>query len=554
MTTKTDLPADVRWTTQALLLMFEGTRPNLTPPEHFGRYTALICEEMGQALTTFAATHGPDQVGAEMRRLWAAVRDDPRLAELRTAVDAAEVRALAERNGHPPDERPTPLSDQYNAEALVRAHGADLRYCHPLETWLVWSTTHWQHDRTGEVMRRAKQTVMSFANALPQLSGDELKAMLGHFKSSLSASRLEGLVKLARSEPGIPVLPEDLDRDPWVLNVTNGTLDLRTGELRQPHRREDLLTRCLPMAYDPRASCARWCQFLHDIMAGNTAMIDYLQRAVGYSLTGSVQEQCFFFCYGSGQNGKSTFLNVLLTLFAAYGMQAMPELLMVRQHEAHPTERADLYQKRLVVAVEVTEGGRLNEALVKLLTGGERIRARHMRQDFFEFEPTHKSWLAGNHRPVIRGTDDAIWRRPRLIPFTVKIAEAQKDTTLLDKLKQELPGILRWAVEGALAWQEHGLQDPPEVLAAGEAYRAEMDTLGQFLAECCTVQPARPEVRTQSRVLYEAFCAYAGDGLTQTMFSLRLKDRGFTTKGSHGRAYWQGIGLMTSRDDERRDD
>jgi putative DNA primase/helicase len=182
-----------------------------------------------------------------------------------------------------------------------------------------------------------------------------------------------------------------------------------------------------------------------------------------------------------------------------------------------------------------------------LLTGGENIRARRMREDFWEFQPTHKFWLAANHKPVIRGTDDAIWRRPRLIPFTVKIPDEKKDRTLADRLKAELPGILRWAIEGCLMWHTDGLRDPPEVMAAGKAYRDEMDTVGQFLSECCTVMSDHPEVRTQSQALYEAFCAYAGTILTQTMFSLRLKERGFTTKSSHGRAYWQGIGLMTNR-------
>jgi putative DNA primase/helicase len=285
-------------------------------------------------------------------------------------------------------------------------------------------------------------------------------------------------------------------------------------------------------------------------MAGNIALIDYLQRAVGYSLTGSVREQVFFFCYGTGQNGKSTFLEVLLALCGPYGMQAVRELLMARRHESHPTERADLYQKRLVATVEVDAGGRLNEGLVKLLTGGERVRARRMHENFWEFDPTHKFWLAANHKPVIKGTDDAVWRRPRLIPFTVKITDAKKDTALAEKLKAELPGILRWAVEGCLAWQQNGLQDPPEVMAAGQAYRQEMDILGQFLEECCTIQLTRPEVKTQSRVLYEAFCAYAGDGLTQTMFTLELKARGFTTSGVKGRVYWQGIGLMSTKDDD----
>jgi P4 family phage/plasmid primase-like protien len=278
---------------------------------------------------------------------------------------------------------------------------------------------------------------------------------------------------------------------------------------------------------------------------------EYIQRAVGYSLTRRVDEQVLFFLYGTGANGKSTFLSTILALLGDYGMQAVPEFLLMRHGEQHPTERADLFRKRFVAAMEVESGKRLAESLVKFLTGGERIRARRLYENFWEFDPTHKFWLATNHKPVIRGTDYAIWRRIKTIPFTVKIPEDKKDPRLLDKLKADLPGILRWAVEGCLAWQENGLRDPSDVTEAGHVYQQEMDIIGQFLDECCSIQPARFGVRTQSSVLYQAVCKYSGEPMTQTAFSERLSERGFTKTVSHGTKYWQGVGLLTTPENTR---
>jgi putative DNA primase/helicase len=392
-------------------------------------------------LTLLLATYANEGVQAAQDLWWKHLRhQDPALT--------AHVEGRLARVGDPAELKCT---DFGNAERLVLRYGQDLRYCYPWKTWLVWDGQRWAMDRTGEVERRAKATVQGIYAEAAECQERERRERLAKWAVTSEAGRhLKEMVTQAQSEFGITVLPEALDHDPWLFNVQNGTLDLRTGQLRA-HRREDLLTKLAPVRYDPRATCPQWLQFLHDIMAGKTVMVDYLQRAVGYSLTGSVREQCFFFCYGTGDNGKSTFLEVLLALTGPYGMQAVRELLMVRHHDAHPTERADLYQKRLVATVEVDHGARLSEALVKLLTGGERVRARRMHENFWEFDPTHKFWLAANHKPIIRGTDDAIWRRPRLIPFTVKIPAEKKDTTLPEKLKAELPGILRGPSRAACA-------------------------------------------------------------------------------------------------------
>jgi putative DNA primase/helicase len=471
------------------------------------------------------------------------------------------------------------LTDRGNGLRLVRACGADLHYIYRWRKWLAWQDGRWVMDDLGMVETMAKKVIAELygwaetlikrlreqtqaAGALPlddatqrqrQEQMAQIEAVLKWALKSEDARRIHAMLDMAHSEPGIPLMWEQLDADPMLLNVANGTVDLKTGRMRQP-RRQDLLTKRLDVAYDPRATCPRWQQFLHEIMNKNQDLIDYLQRAVGYSLTGSVQEQVIFFLYGTGANGKSTFVNTLLALLGDYAMQALPELLLVRRGEQHPTERADLFRKRFVATVEVEAGKRLAEALVKLLTGGERVRARRMREDFWEFDPTHKLWLAANHKPLIKGTDYAIWRRIRLIPFTMTIPDNKKDPNLLDKLKAELPGILRWAVDGCRAWQQHGLQAPSEVIAAGEAYQREMDMLGQFLDECCIVKPDNAGIKTQSSVLHQAYCEYSGDEMTAPMFASALIERGFTKFVSGGRMYWRGIGLFAPSEPGRGQD
>jgi putative DNA primase/helicase len=349
------------------------------------------------------------------------------------------------------------------------------------------------------------------------------------------------MIDLARSEPGIPVLPEQLDRDPWLLNVRNGTLDLRTGLLR-PHTQADLLTKMAAVEYHPGAECSRWLAFLDRIMARSRQLIDYLQRVVGYSLTGDVSEQCLFFFHGSGANGKSTFLKTSKDILGDYALQAVSELLMAKNTEAHPTERADLFGRRFVATIETDDGKRMAESLMKQLTGGDSVRARRMREDFWEFDPTWKIFMAANHKPVIRGGDFAVWRRIKLVPFTVTIPDREKDKNLLDKLKGEWPGILAWAVQGCLLWQREGLCEPEEVREATAAYQAEQDQVQAFLDECCFVHST---AKAAAGALYDAYVAWSGDRhMTPKAFGQRLQEKGFEPTRLHGgaRAY-AGIGL-----------
>jgi putative DNA primase/helicase len=437
------------------------------------------------------------------------------------------------------EEPPLPLSDYTNALAFVRNHGQDLRYCYPWKAWLVWTGTHWQRDTSGGVMRRAKHTVKRLARHVEDLDDAHATALMAHIKASLSTTKLKALVECAQSEPGIPVQPEELDTNHWLLNCRNGTLDLRTGKLR-PHDRADLLTVVLPVPYEPLAACPIWHAFLDRIMAGNHNLIGFLQRAIGYALTGVIREHVLLILWGTGRNGKSTFLNILRTLLAAYAMKAPSELLMVSNNDRHPTERADLFGKRFVAAIETEQGRRLAEVFVKEVTGGDPIRARRMREDFWEFQPTHKVFLATNHKPVITGTDTAIWERIQLVPFAVTIPPDERDTTLPEKLEHELPGILTWAVQGCLAWQRDGLGEPDEVQQATKGYRTEMDVLGQFITECCLVGA---DYRVKADKLYDAYKLWHGDqAQNQRAWGMALTERGFERYTNNG-TWYRGIGI-----------
>ncbi len=243
-----------------------------------------------------------------------------------------------------------------------------------------------------------------------------------------------------------------------------------------------------------------------------------------------MSEQSLWFFYGLGANGKSTFLLTILALLGGYAMQAVSDLLMVKHNESHPTERADLFGKRFVATIETEEGKRIAEALMKQVTGGDPIRARKMFKDFFEFFPTHKIILAANHKPVVRGTDYAVWRRIKLVPWTVTIPEAEKDKHLPDKLKTELPGILQWAIRGCLDWQREGLAEPEEVTQATAAYQAEQDTVQDFVNSCCN---RHPEAKAQSSALLAAYLAWSGDKvMTAPAFRKRLENMGFESKAA----------------------
>lgn len=420
------------------------------------------------------------------------------------------------------------LTDLGNAQRFVRLHGDVLRYVHEWGTWLVWDGTRWAKDKTGQVERLAKATVKAIhEEALELKDRDRAASMSKHAYKTESESRLNSMISLARSEEGVAIAAEDLDQDEWFFNCENGTVDLRTGELR-PHDQHDKITKLAPVAYDPDAKAPKWKAFLNEVMDKREDLVSFLRRAMGYSLTGTTKEHVLFFLFGVGANGKSTFINTTLLAFGDYGIQTEPELLIQKRGDAHPTGLAALQGKRLAVTSEIEAGRRMAEGFVKQITGGDMITARFMRQNFFSFQPTHTIWLAANHKPVIRNTDVAIWRRIRLVPFDVVIPPQDRDSDLPDKLKAELPGILAWAVRGCLEWQEQGLNAPAEVRAATQAYKDDMDVLGDFIEQCCT---EGPNYVVEATALYEAYKLWAEKSgerkLSQKLFGQKLRERGF---------------------------
>ncbi|MBT9152208.1 MAG: hypothetical protein DDT35_00422 [Firmicutes bacterium] len=438
-------------------------------------------------------------------------------------------------------------TDLGNAGRFAAQHGQDARFCHPWGKWLFWDGARWAMDESGEVYRRAKEAIKLIYDEASQAAVEtDRVALAKHAIASESAARLKAMVFLAESETGIPVLPKDLDANPWALNCVNGTVDLKTGQLA-PHRQEDLITKLAPVEYSPTAECPRWSLFLHEIMEGSRALVEYLQRAVGMSLTGDTSEHVLLILHGGGRNGKGTFMNIVLKILGDYACQAPPDLLMASRGDRHPTELADLHGRRFVSTSETGEGRHLAESLVKQLTGGDKIKGRRMREDFWEFWPTHKLWLATNHKPQVKGTDLAIWSRLHLVPFNVSYPDGdpRQDKKLPEKLEQEVSGILRWAVEGCLAWQRQGLGTPPEVKAATEAYRAEMDVFGPFFADCCRMSPS---ASISAATLYDAYknwCTEEGvSALSQKKLGSALTKRDCQRKKDRtGRYLWKGIEL-----------
>lgn len=452
------------------------------------------------------------------------------------------------------DDAPIAFShtDLGNARRLCHSHGEDIRFAPQLGAWFVWDRTHWAEDIIGVVHRRAKDVVDAMATEMFEIPDDranERKALNKHWERSQSAGSLSAMVRLAETEPAVPVLLHELDRDPWLLNVGNGTIDLRTGEFRS-HERRDLMTKCAPVSYDVGATCPTWLRFVDWAMGGDEELVRFVQAAVGYSLTGLTSEQVLFFLYGHGENGKSTFLNAIESVFGEYGVAAESDLLLAVDGERHSTGLTDLVGRRFVVCQELDEGRRLAEATVKQLTGGDLIRARRMRQDFFEFRPVAKFWIAANHKPAIRGTDHAIWRRFKLIPFLASLDPAERDPKLGEKLAAEAPGILNWALEGLAAWRGNG-DRLPKCSAVDDAtanYRHDQDHVGRFIDEVCVVTEGQFCSARELRMAYEKWCEEMGERpWTQKSLGSRLGERGFerVVRGRLKAWTWVGIGVAS---------
>jgi putative DNA primase/helicase len=439
-------------------------------------------------------------------------------------------------------------SDLGNAERLVHYHGKDLRYCHQWGKWLIWDKTHWKEDITGEIVRKSKDTVKRiYQEASEETDKKERRMLAAHAMRSEAEGKIRAMISLAKSEAEIHVTTDELDADHWKLNCLNGVIDLKTGKL-MPHKREYMMTKIAPVNYEQSATCPTWEAFLHKIMGGKEELIEFLQRSVGYSLTGDISEHVMFILYGSGRNGKSTFANTIRDMLGGYADQANPESFMVKKNESSiSNDIASLKGLRLVSTAEGEEGKRLAESLVKQITGGEPLKARFLRQEHFTFAPQFKLWFSTNHKPNIRGTDNGIWRRLCLIPFAVTIPTGEVDKSLPDKLKAEYAGILNWAIEGCTKWQKDGLKIPEEVQAATESYRGEMDALGAFIDECCITNPLAKVLVKDLYEVYEEWCEEGGEyTVKKRVLSQKLQDRGFKVeRGTGNKMFCFGLGLQS---------
>ncbi len=450
------------------------------------------------------------------------------------------------------------LSDDANALRLIRDHGEQLRYRTDSREWMMWSPGLgvWQQRSLDELMPFALATARSTEEQAATLSatlsnGDgarlRARARRGRDRRSLRAA-----IALAATDPAMATVADDWDRDPWLLNCSNGTLNLQTGELA-PHRATQLLAHRTPHPYLPGADCPRWDRFLREIFVTadgqpDLELIAFVQRSVGYSLTGKTTDHLIWLLLGDGANGKSVFLATLLSLFGDFGVTVGKELLVAQPNPHAPNPGVvDLEGRRLALSTEMDEGLRMSEALVKELTGGDRVTARRLHQNPVSFWPTHHLWLALNYLLHVRGTDHGIWRRLAIVPFLATFDEARQEPDLVRKLGREMAGILAWAVEGCRAWQANGnrVGTCPAVEAATGRYRGETDSLGQFLTDCAIHDPA---ASVPARDLYRAYREWAleqgYEPCADTTFGKRLRARGYEPARTATQRQWRGLRLM----------
>lgn len=430
-------------------------------------------------------------------------------------------------------------------EWLAERFGSELRFTEG-RGWFAWTGTHWVPNslRAVEAGEEVARSLAAEANEDQEL-GNKRSATAERL---LSRSFVNAALFFAEHRRHVPIT--SFDADPWAFNCSNGTIDLRTGEL-QPHDRDRLCSKLSPVSYEADAAAPRWEAFLEQVLP-DPEVRAFVQRLVGYAMCGEIRDHILPVFHGKGGNGKGAFQNAIGHIFGDYGRAVSSELLMMRERDDHPTERAQLMGLRLARVDETKEGRALDEGTVKHLTGGDPINARHMYGNPFEFQPTHKLILSTNHKPKVRGTDNGIWRRVLLVPWNVVIPKHEQDAALGAKLRAEAPGILRWCVEGCLAWQREGLAPPAAVQSATEAYRTENNAIERFLAERCVQIGSARTPAAELFHAYEAWCRDEGEtAVSQTAFGRSLaNEHGLEKKKTKTVVVYQGIGLLVPDDED----
>ncbi|MEX3621886.1 phage/plasmid primase, P4 family [Viridibacillus arvi] len=438
------------------------------------------------------------------------------------------------------------LNELGNAERIAHEYGHVIRYVGDMG-WMMWDGKRWKFDNKKQIERIANKVLRELEKSEDEF---ERKWARSCGKRNIRMNSIKDLMPL------VPAEREEFDRHKFLFNVENGTINLKDGKLQQ-HDRELKLTRISNVAFDGKAECPTWLKFLDQIFKGDKELIEYMQCLVGYSLTGDISEQSMYFLVGGGSNGKSTYVNAVKSLLGDYGLQTKSDTFIKKKDTGANNDIARLANARFVSAVESEEGEKLQESLVKTITGGEPILARFLRQEFFEFLPEFKVFFTTNHKPIIGGVDDGIWRRVKIIPFTLSLKPHERDKKLDEKLSLEMPGILNWAIEGCLKWQKSGLKEPRVVVDATGNYKEDMDILAPFLNEVCYIdEPKNESIKIEAKELYnvyDSWCYKSGErALGNRSFYRMLETKGFgKAKGAGNKTFLTGITLNERAPDSK---
>ena len=435
------------------------------------------------------------------------------------------------------------FTDITNRDYFLKAFGDKIRFCLMWNKFLLWSGTCWEIDKKGKVEEDCVDFVHHMYRGLRVINDLQLqKDFEKHLIKSESFRRIQALVGLLKMSKDIKVSDDELDTDNYLFNVNGITLNLKNGKGFPPEPK-NLITKKSKFVYDKEAKCPTWDLFLMQIFNQDKDLIRFVQKAMGYSLSGDVTEQCLFILWGTGANGKSTFLNVLQELFGDYSCTTGTETFMKKTSE-QSNDLARLKGIRLVTTTEVEQGKSLSESLIKQITGGDEITARFLYGEYFSFKPTFKIFMATNHKPKIRGADNGIWRRIKMIPFTVTIPPEQRDKTLTEKLIAENSGILNWLIAGYAMWRKEGLGEPDAIREANEEYRMDMDAVGTFVNDCFDID-ATLRWRLPNQMLYQTYIKWCNVNnervMSQKWLTMRMSEKGFKRMVSNNGRIWLGL-------------
>jgi putative DNA primase/helicase len=507
---------------ESLRLLQQG---DLESPQYRNVYSEIQCATVNGTPYNYAQSSFPEAIADILSE--------------GTSPNGTWSQAIERLKVHSFDRTDFPLTDLGNAERFEQAHGAEVRYDHTRGQWLLWRRGRWQADETGEVFSLMADNLRDIYKTASSLETEaERKGAAKWALQCESRSKMTDALALVKNLPKIRSRSVDFDRDSLLVNCPNGTLDLRRNTFR-PHIHNDLLTKSLNVEYNDTARCKWWEGFLAEIFDGDAELISFIQRSAGYALSGLTDEQYLWFLHGGGMNGKTSFVKILSMIVGSYHQNAPANMLLLRKGDNASNDIARVHGARLVICQEIEAGRRLAEGQVKSLTGGDRMTARFLYGEYFEFEPTHKLWLIANHKPIVVGTDEAIWRRVLLIPFEKQIKPDKRRPLgeLIAEARKEGPGILNWLIEGWAAYKAEGLKIPERVRLASKAYREESDSLEQFLQQC-----TKEGGQVSSSALYQAFKEWAGPVISQRAFFSSMQERGVEIQGKRPR-YWQGISL-----------